>query len=151
MSTSSNSEKGVVEVGLHQGISTLVEGFLFEANTNLPQNINITLSNDGSHGNLSGRLGWFRLDTHLLQTFNNDKTCNNEGFHNSLWGLYFLQNNITTLNDNKNCDSPRRLFLDGIQTVEVAPDSSVKSAQRGFEQTSPMIRSLTRHTNLHQL
>jgi len=44
--SSGNVGKNVVEVPLHQGISVLIEGFLFEANTHLPQGGNIGLTGE---------------------------------------------------------------------------------------------------------
>ena len=148
MSTSNNSEKNVVEVTLHQGVSILVEGFLFEANTNLPQNNNTIFNNSGNHGNLSDSLEWVRLYTRLLQ--NSNETYNNE--KRLSLSTHLLPNNKTILNSDKSCDNSGRSCLDLLtQMTGMAPDCSVTSAQRGFEQITLLSSHVTRHINSHQL
>ena len=129
VSTSSNSEKNIVEVAVHQGVSISIEGFLFEANTNLPLNNNSTMfKNNGSQSISSDSLEWFRL---YMENYK--QTYNNDSIHNFLRRLSLNAQNT----------------LDVTQVAEVAQDCS---AQRTVEPIAVLSMSVTPHnTNSYQL
>ena len=139
MSTSSNSEKNIVEVAVHQGVSISVEGFLFEANTNLPLNNNSTMfNNNGRQSISSDGLEWVHPSME-----NDNKTYNNESIQSS--------HNNTTLNYDKSCDSFRRSCSGVTQIPEVALDCSGITTQRNVEPIAVFMMRVSRHTNSHQL
>ena len=124
VSASSNSEENIVEVAVHQGVSISIEGFLFEANANLPAlNNNIgMLNNNERQRMLRNSLAWFHLSTE-----NCKEAYNHETIHNVLRGLSLntqntrsLRNDNVTLNYDNSCDSSKILCSGVTQIPEIA-------------------------------
>ena len=157
VSESSNSEKNIVEVAVHQGVSISVEGFLFEANTNLPAlNNNIEMLNDNERQRmLRDSLAWFHLSIE-----NCKEAYNHETIHNVLRGLslniqstHSLQNNNVTLNYDNSCDTYRRLCSGVTQISEMVTqipevalgDCSASTPQRDIGPIPVCSMSVTHH------
>ena len=153
VSTSSNGEKNIVEVAVHQGVSISIEGFLFEANTNLPLNNNTTMfNNNGRQSISSGSLEYFRL-----RIENSKETYNNDSVENALRimslntpNTHLLRNNNTTLNYDKSRDDSSRRCSGVTQIPEMALDClPVNTVQRNMEPLSSMSGNRY-HGNSHQ-